>query len=368
MADTPAPHPFHEHPALADLVLNFDPAAPQARYRAMLEGDLLSPEAALPSAVPWPADAVPEGAPLATAPAETDDLSRFGGFDAVVVTWTAAEAAALATLLTPGHPVSSWYEYRHDVARYVPLVTGSRAPFNSSQADMARYYHSLGLYFPCRIGTRRVLLFKSGLHLDYDGPAVPVRQLMAEIAQAVSPAVFITTGTGGGVGTDVKLGDVVAGGTVRFDCHAQFKAEPWATASYAATPLSAAALAAMTPALTGVNAARIPDARAAPKVFAGRTDAIVTTDVFAFDDSTNHYGLQGLGQACDMGDAMVANALSAFPHIAFHAIRNASDPQIANPNGNIETAAKQAASIYARFGGLTTAASVIASWAAIRSA
>ena len=89
--------------------------------------------------------------------------------------------------------------------------------------------------------------------------------------------------------------------------------------------------------------------------------------MFAFDDSTDHYGLQGLGQACELGDAMVAQALSAFPGITFHAIRNASDPQIANPTGDIEAAAKQAASIYARYGGLTTAASAIASWAAIRS-
>ncbi len=367
MTQAPARHAFREHPALADLMLNFDPSAPQPRYRALIGGEAVSPEAALPQPVPWPMGAAPEGAPLAKAPADTDDLSRFAGYDAVVVTWTAAEAAALAALFTPGHPVASWYEYRHDVASYVPLVTGSRAPFNGTEADQARYYHSLGLYFPCTIGSKRVLLFKSGLHLAYDGPAVPVRRLMTEIAQTVGPATFITTGTGGGIGAGVKLGDVVAGGTVRFDCHAQFKAEPWATAAYVATPLSAAALALLTPALTGVNAARIPEARAIPEVFATEADAIVTTDVFAFDDSTDHYGLQGLGQACELGDAMVAQALSAFPHITFHAIRNASDPQIANPTGDIATAAKQAASIYARYGGLTTAASAIASWAAIRS-
>jgi hypothetical protein len=44
------------------------------------------------------------------------------------------------------------------------------------------------------------LLFKSGLHLDYDGPQIPVRRLMSEIAQTVEPRIFITTGTGGGIG------------------------------------------------------------------------------------------------------------------------------------------------------------------------
>lgn len=81
------------------------------------------------------------------------------------MTWTAAEAAALAALFTPEFLPSRWYEYRHNVADYIPLVTGARAPFKDPAPDMARYYHSLGLYFPCTVGGARVLLFKSGLHL-----------------------------------------------------------------------------------------------------------------------------------------------------------------------------------------------------------
>ena len=349
-----------------DIKLNFDPAAPHRRFReAGLDAAALSAEAMLPHAIPWPSGAAPKPAPLATPPAETDNLSRFHGYDAVVVTWTAAEASALATLFTPGYPTSAWYEYRHGVASYVPLVTGPKAPFNSREPDMARYYHSLGMYFPCTIGDARVLLVKSGLHLDYDGPQTPVRKLMAEIAQAVKPKMFITTGTGGGIGADVSLGDVVIAGTVRFDCRTQFRQEPWANASYRAPALSSHTLAAITPALTSVNAARIPNARPSPRIFSSATDAVVTTDFFAFDDSTNHYGLQGLGRACDMGDAMVANAIQSVPGVAWYSIRNASDPQIANPSNKIEEASHEAATIYSRYGGLTTAASVIATWAVI---
>jgi hypothetical protein len=352
-----------------DIILNFDPAIRQQRFHAAgLEAALLPVSAMLPHGIPWPEGAAPTAAPLATMPAETDDLSRFEGYEAVVVTWTAAEASALAALFTPGHPVSTWYEYRHNVADYVPLVTGGKAPFNSREADMARYFHSLGLYFPCTIGSSRVLLFKSGLHLDYDGPHTPLARLIGEIVGSVAPKLFITTGTGGGIGADVSLGDVVIAGTVRFDCKTQFKAEPWASAAYRASALPSGALRAMTPALTGVNAARIPNARPVPQIFSQATDAIVTTDFFAFDDSTNHYGLEGLGRACDMGDAMVAKTLQASPHIAWYAIRNASDPQIPNPSGDIEEANKQAGSIYARYGGLTTAASAIASWAVIHTA
>lgn len=352
-----------------DVILNFDPAAPQRRFHAAgLEAALAPVGAALPGAIPWPAGAAPRAAPLANAPAETDDLSRFQGYDAVVVTWTAAEASALATLFTPDYPITAWYEYRHNINTYIPLVTGNKAPFNSRETDMRRYYHSLGLYFPCTIGTARVLLFKSGLHLDYDGPAIPVRRLITEIASTVTPKLFITTGTGGGIGVDVSLGDVVIAGTVRFDCKTQFRNEPWAAATYRAAALPSGALDAITPALTSVNARRIPQARPVPQIFSAVTDAVVTTDFFAFDNSTDHYGLQGLGRACDMGDAMIANALQSLPGITWYSIRNASDPQIANPTHDLTKASQEAASIYASYGGLTTAASAIATWAVIHTA
>jgi len=352
-----------------DVILNFDPAAPQHRFReAGLHAAHAAAEAALPHSIPWPAGTAPTPAPLATTPAETDDLSRFSGYDAVVMTWTSAEASAMATLFTPGYPILAWYEYRNDIAQYIPLVTGGNAPFNSREADMARYYHSLGLYFPCTIGGARVLLIKSGLHLDYDGPATPLRQLVQGIAQTVAPKIFITTGTGGGIGANVSRGDVVIAGTVRFDCKQQFAQEPWASAAYTPSALAAGALAAITPALTSVNAARIPKARPVPQFFSAATDAVVTTDFFAFDDSTDYYKLQGLGRACDMGDAMVGNALQSFPDISWYSIRNASDPQIPNPDNDIKEASREAAQIYASYGGLTTAASLIATWAVIHSA
>ena len=152
---------------VADLILNYNPEEPQARFKSAGVKGALLPNASdrLPSPVPWPSGRRPTPAPFNPAPAETDDLSTFRGYDAVVVTWTSAEAATLAALFTPGYPTSVWYEYRHNLAANIPLVTGADAPFNSTEADMARYYRSLGLYFPCVIGGARVLLFKSGLHL-----------------------------------------------------------------------------------------------------------------------------------------------------------------------------------------------------------
>jgi hypothetical protein len=186
------------HVETEDLILNYDPEAPAERYRAAgMEAALLTTQQRLPSTVPWPADATPKAAPLEILPSETDSLVRFRGYDAVVLTWTAAEAASRAALNTPDYLPSKWYEYRHAIADYVPLVIGPRAPFNDTRADMKRYFHSLGLYFPCTLGRAKVLLFKSGLHLDYDGPDMPVRKLVAELTDTIKPKVFITTCTGG---------------------------------------------------------------------------------------------------------------------------------------------------------------------------
>jgi nucleoside phosphorylase len=350
-----------------DLILNYDPEAPQERFlNAGLEAALKSSTGRLPSTPPWPSQSKPVCTPLKQPPAESAALTEFHGYDAVVVTWTAAEAAALAALLTPDYLPSRWYEYRHNVDAYIPLVTGARAPFNDKTKDMARYYHSLGLYMPCRIGKARVLLFKSGLHLDYDGPATPIRKLILEIIQAVRPKVFITTGTGGGIGADVALGDVIVARRTRFQCVTQFKNEPWHSESYDASPLPPGALQAITPDLTKVNASRVEGGRAVPKVWASENTTIVTTDFFGFDDSTDYYHLQGSGaHACDMGDAMVGEVLQGMPNLNWYSIRNASDPQIPNPSRDIAAAKKEAGEIYSKYGAFTTAASVIATWAVI---
>jgi hypothetical protein len=60
--------------------------------------------------------------------------------------------------------------------------------------------------------------------------------------------------------------------------------------------------------------------------------------------------------------------LEGIAGLSWHAIRNASDPQIPNPENNIQKADEEAAQIYAKYGGLTTAASVITTWAVIRAA
>jgi hypothetical protein len=125
--------PWH-HVNVEDLRLNYDPESPQERFKAAgVEAAFLSESERLPSVVPWPATTKLKPEQLTPAPPETADLSKFRDHDAVVVAYTSAEAAALAALFTPGFQVSQWYEYRHNLESYIPLVTGSTAPFNDEQ-------------------------------------------------------------------------------------------------------------------------------------------------------------------------------------------------------------------------------------------
>jgi hypothetical protein len=68
-----------------------------------------------------------------------------------------------------------WFEYRHGISAYLSLVTGPIAPFNDKASDMARYFHSLGLYFSCQIRSAATLNL-AAMHTDSSlGRLSPVR-------------------------------------------------------------------------------------------------------------------------------------------------------------------------------------------------
>ena len=315
--------------------------------------------------VPWPAAYAPQAAPPARPPNPDDPLPPS---DVLVVTWTAGEARTLADLMTGGN-FEDWYSYKSNVAAFIPKVTGPRAPFNDDSAQMRRYYHTLGVYCPFRIGSITGIALKSGLHMAYDGPAMPVVDLWRQLVAQARPKLLITTGTGGGIGADVQLGDVVIAAATRFHLTGELKDEPFAKTSY---PTSAAGLdvakmrALITDDLLRPNGEKLKVPRVPKMIYPADGVDVVSTDVFAFDDSTNHFGLQGLGKCCDMGDATLGLALSKLESgTSWVAIRNASDPQIPNPGNSLETAKQVAEDIYGEYQCVTTAGSVVATWATI---
>jgi nucleoside phosphorylase len=346
-------------PELARHILTFDPDRPEQRMftvAAELPRIILEP-------IPWPAGLEPTPVLLSPSPAPGDALPQA---DVLVVTWTVAEAKALADVLTPGVPSSSWTQYRHKWTSYLPHIRRG-AP--------AREAHALGAYCLTKIGAKRVVCMKSDLHMSQDGPDLPVRTLWKQIITETGAGLVITTGTAGGIGATTTLGDVIVSKTVRFDCIRTFKNETFAQSTYSdAKPegVSGPHLAFAEQTLLPINAAQLPAGDGKPKVrINGPEDGaeVLTTDFFAFDDVENSYGLRTYdprARAVEMGDAvlgLVATADLESPP-AWVCVRNASDPQM--PQGaSISDEAKQAAGIYEHYGYLTTVGSAITCWALI---
>jgi kumamolisin len=314
--------------------------------------------------------------PSGTAPAVLADSASesLPAADVVLITYTTDEANAMAAVLTPGFlaippnksSARAWKSYTHDYASYVPdLLRGSSPALDS---------HNLGLYKLVRLGTKRVLCFKSSLHLARDGTSIPIMRLVQQIHSETGAGLIITTGTAGGIGASVQLGDAAITTACRFDLVRMFASEPFngTTVESAFKLQNSSYLDIANATLVGVNASRLKSSPIPPKrtpmiasgtaVFGGDPNVCVTTDAFLYDDAENTDHLQGLGCLVEMDDAVVGLAVQAIStnRPNWLAIRNASDPQM--PAG----ASKQESSdIYMDYGFYTTFTSVLACWACV---
>lgn len=141
------------------------------------------------------------------------------------------------------------------------------------------------------------------------GPELPNIDVWTQIISEVKPSLVITTGTGGGIGTQFEVGDVVVSPVVRFDCTAKFKKEPFAQDHYSTVGTKWKYFPTAKK-LFKANAGQLPpDNTRLPKIVPVGTKAlgssVMTTDFFGFDTSNDHYKLQGLGYVSEMGDAVL---------------------------------------------------------------
>lgn len=351
----------------------FDPAHPDPSFfSTATEMAAFAASSGVAAPVVWPSGYAPT---LDTPTSPPDPAAALPKVDVVIVTWTSAEASTLATLMTPGVATREWYEYKSNVDAFIPKVTGAKAPFNDNSKNTARYFHSLGLYYPIRLSGRKVLCLKGGLHMDYDGPALPIIDFWKQVIRETGCQLIITTGTGGAVGANVLLGDVVIADHVAILCKKQFRPTEFPGAPYPASPPPAKLTALLSSGLLTPNAQKVAQANLPshpdklPTFFvhgsAIPTPTIVTTDFFGFDNTNNTNGLQALGNACEMGDVSLGLAISQIENPPkWAAIRNASDPQVPGSMTPQEQSA-WASKIYLHYGSFTTAASVLACWAYI---
>ncbi|HZZ82877.1 MAG TPA: hypothetical protein VFE62_30535 [Gemmataceae bacterium] len=350
------------NPSLNDLqreIIDFDSEAPAGReFLAFTTATGLSRF----TDIPWPTGLAPTtgGKPSGT------PASPLPRADVLVVTWTVDEGHALSRVLTPGKDSRNDYvSYTHNFA-----AISSKMRKGCPALEAKR----LGAYWPTTIGGKKVIVFKSDSHLSQDIKKVPAANgtlpnfdVWQQIIDEVKPKLIITTGTGGGIGPSLEVGDVIVSPIVRFDCTSWLKTASFHDAVYQnAAPKTKYFAKAKT--LFNANAGQLPkDNTRTPQIVISKMPAtsVVTTDFFGFATSDNHFGLKGFGDISEMGDAVlgqVASLMQAAPR--WIAVRNVSDPQI-KAVGTIKQQAQIAAQIYKGFGRWSSVCSAIVCWALI---
>lgn len=310
-----------------------------------------TPEGVSLAPIPWP-----DGLAPAAQPTQRTGRGGIPQCDVLVITWTAAEAMALADVLTPNVKSADWIAYAEDWGKYEPQLTG-RSP--------AKFSRRLGSFWMTKIGELSVCCFKSELHPATDGPTLPTAQLAAQLAAESDARLVITTGTAGGAGNGTLLGDVCVATAVHADFTTRLAHHPWSQQQWPTAPVTASQQVMLDHAavLFAANSGHLPSAPRAPMVWDGH---VVSTDFFAFDATDDHYRLRAYDpaiRAVEMDDAAVAyGVLNLTGPPQFASVRNASDPVM--PDGS-EASARQASDIYRRYGYWTTANSAIVTWALI---
>jgi Phosphorylase superfamily len=314
---------------------------------------------------PWPKGLAPT--PAARAPA--GGAKALPRADVLIVTWTVDEGHALSRVLTPGKDSRNDYvPYTHNFAK----LSGQMS--KGSPAVKAK---RLGAFWTTTIGAKKAVVFKSESHLSQDTnkhfPAngvLPNAELWKQIIGEVRPKLILTTGTAGGIGKDFEVGDVVVSPVVRFDSTSWLKKATFASAHYASHAAQTKFFS-QAKGLFKANASQLPPDNKRPPAIAvvtpsGLSQSIVTTDFFGFDTSDDHFKLQGLGDASEMGDAVLGMVVESLGDDAppWLAIRNVSDPQIA-AEGTIKQQAQAAATIYKAYGRWSSVCSAIVCWAAV---
>jgi purine-nucleoside phosphorylase len=367
-------HPAPASPSPAKLAAAIESIPDLSRHIIMFDRDdpstysphtlppalIMGAEARAP--IPWPDGTAPVPQPLAAAPSADAPLPKC---DYVIVTWTVEEAKCLADTLTPGFPSkTAWYQYAHNFqSEFASLIR------NGAPASMSK---RLGSYFLTSIAGKKALCMKSELHMSQDGPKLPIALLWKQIIAETECKLIITTGTAGGIGASVELGDVVVASEVRFDCQKSFKNSAFHDSLYKTSHLKHTSYP-VAEKLFAANAPHLPVVSRPQQIFTkpvveAELPDVVTTDFFAFDDSSNTFGLQSLGAAVEMGDAVLGMVISELGTKApkWAAIRNASDPQIDDSGLSLKEAADKAGQIYEKFGYWTTIPSAITCWATVK--
>jgi nucleoside phosphorylase len=231
----------------------------------------------------------------------------------------------------------------------------------------AREYGRLGTYWTATIGGADVTLFKSDSHFSQDAArdldTTPNRAVWAQLISDCRPKWVITTGTGGGIGDSMEVGDVVLSRFITFDPGGS---EPALRDFSCPAPVPAGHVVSAGDLLVP-NAQFLPSTNGRPPQIvtaASAAEGIVTTPGFQYDDTANTFHLKGKGDVCEMGDAVLGLVCQSLGADApdYVAVRNVSDPEI---DSSDPQASQLANFIYENFGRWSTVCSAIVCWAIV---
>jgi nucleoside phosphorylase len=313
----------------------------------------------------YPENLKPAPSPITPKPNKSDPLPTA---DIVIITWTVDEVDALADVFTYPYHIPSrsdptkndWYEYDRNFLTKFRNKIRRGAPSRGNCDDV----NSLGSYFLSNIGSKKVLCFKSQLHLNQDGvntgvgtATLPVKDLFQQIIEETGAKYILTTGTCGATFIDHDLGDVVVTKSAKFRLSQEFRNEQFNNKSYQSNWNVSSRYFNHSEFLMQKNLERIQEPSILPPTekysYAGvpiqtkpnrpniylegsnlpATSPILTTDYFEFGNSTTN-NLEKEGCGVEMGDAVLGLVCSELGERApkWVVIRNLSDPVI---NGNL---------------------------------
>lgn len=324
--------------------------------------------------------------------------------DVVVITWTVAEAKALSDIFTcPFRPsrntsTKDWYVYSRNFDSKFKSKIRLGAPSRESS--------SLGSYFVSTINDKKILCFKSELHLNQDGirtgegkATLPVKDLFEQILQETEANHIFTTGTCGATNQRHGLGDVVATRSAKFRLADEFRNEDFNHEIFKSKWNISTTYLENAERFMQSNMKRIREPEVLPPTekyaFSDKpivtkqnkadiyleglrlpkTSPILTTDYFEFGNSTtNNLFAEGCG--VEMGDAVLGLVCDQFGNSApkWASIRNVSDPVIngnlradplSAPNPRIDLQTMWAVWYYETYGYWTSINSALAIWAII---
>lgn len=282
--------------------------------------------------------------------------------DVIVMVDTVDEATAAASVLTPGMDRRDWQKYTTNYDKYSKLLT-DKSP--------ARFAHALGEYQYVNIGDKRVMVYKTELHMHEDGPSLPLKSVIGQLIAEVKPMLFLSTGTAGGVSASQQLGDVVINNTARFMTKKDYATLNGKLYTNKCTPSRQYMAQAIELMKSQFGTIRDGYAKRGKKLnreypyvlTASTSKPVLTTDYFEYGTTKND--LDKSGSVVEMDDAVIGWAISEMTRgPQWLSVRNVSDPVIDGELSEPDQM-KEATYWYSHFGYWTSVNSALAAWAIV---